>query len=88
MTRRAGQPIGRPLTAARSCGVDDTILQAEARGFTLVARIVDAQYVWAWHRGASPIARWPSFATRREAIAWMDDRLRRAAFFEAPPTEQ
>jgi len=58
----------------------DVLDAAADRGFTLEERPLDGRWVWAWRRGDD--TRRPCFLTEREALAYMDDRLRRIAVFE------
>ena len=58
----------------------DTTDQAAADGFTLEARTWHGRSVWGWRRGDD--RRHPCFLTEREALSWMDDRLRRIGVFE------
>ena len=53
----------------------DLLAHAARDGYTLIQRETDTgQLVWAWRRGDDP--RYPCFLTRREAVAFMEDRLR------------
>jgi hypothetical protein len=58
----------------------DCLTAAAERGFTLEERPLHGQRVWGWRRGDDD--RHPCFLTKREALAYMDDRLRRIAVFE------
>ena len=46
----------------------DVLTEAERLGFHVFERVRDTD--------------WPSFATRGEALAWMEDRLRRGGVFD------
>ena len=58
----------------------DVIARAAARGFELEERVLGDRWVWGWRRGNDD--RHPCFLTEREALSYMDDRLRRIAIFE------
>jgi hypothetical protein len=58
----------------------NVIEQARGRGFELEERPLDGRWVWAWPRGDDD--RHPCFLTEREAVSYMEDRLRRIALFE------
>jgi hypothetical protein len=58
----------------------DTIGDAAVEDYTLEERTWQGRPVWAWRRGDD--RRHPMFLTEREALAWMADRLRRAAVSE------
>jgi hypothetical protein len=54
--------------------------EAAVRGFELEERPLRGQWVWGWWRGDD--TRFACYLSEREALSWMDDRLRRAAVFE------
>jgi hypothetical protein len=58
----------------------DVIEQARRQGFELEERVLGDAWVHGWSRDGDE--RWPCFLTEREALSWMDDRLRRTAAFE------
>jgi hypothetical protein len=58
----------------------DTTDKATANGFPLEDRTWKGRPVSAWRRGED--RRHPMFLSEREAVAYMEDRLRRIAVFE------
>jgi hypothetical protein len=60
--------------------MDDVLDAAFERGFELDEKPLDGRWVWAWHQGDD--WRHPCFLTEREALRYMEDRLRRIAIFE------
>jgi hypothetical protein len=58
----------------------DVIAEAQQQGFTLEERVVNDAWVHGWVRGDDD--QWPCFHTEREALSWMDDRLRRIGVFD------
>jgi hypothetical protein len=60
--------------------MDQLLDRAAARGYQLEQRMAAGQSVWAWRRGDD--RRHPCFLTQREALAYMDDRLKRIAVWE------
>jgi hypothetical protein len=57
----------------------DTIEEAALLEFELVPRMLNGQLVHGWQRGDN--TRFPCFLTEREAVAYMEDRLRRMRVF-------
>ena len=58
----------------------DVSTEAERLGFALVETVRDDETVWAWRRGTD--TDWPEFATKGEAFAWMEDKIRTGMLFE------
>jgi len=57
----------------------DVIDQARERRFELEERVIGDAWVWGWSRDGDD--RWPCFLPEREALSWIDDRLRRIGVF-------
>jgi hypothetical protein len=69
--------------------MNDTVIATRGRvyGFTLLQRELDTgQLVWTWTNPND--ATEPRFLTRRQALAYMDDWLRRRARRRAPGTDR
>jgi hypothetical protein len=58
----------------------DVMSEAERLGFHVEETMVDGVIVWAWRRGRD--TDWPVFLTKGEALAWMEDGIRRATVFD------
>jgi hypothetical protein len=57
------------------------VRQAAAdQGFVLDEKPLDHRWVWVWRHGDDD--RRPCFLTEREALRYMEDRLRQIAIFE------
>jgi hypothetical protein len=56
--------------------IEEAALLAE---FELVPRMLNGQLVYGWQRGTD--TRFPCFLTEREAVSYMEDRLRRMRVF-------
>jgi len=54
----------------------DVMTEAERLGFHVYETLIDERLVWAWARGRD--TDWPCFATKGEALAWMEQSIRRA----------
>jgi hypothetical protein len=59
----------------------NVIAEARERGFELEERVLGDAWVHGWTRGDDDP--WPCFHSERQALSWMDDRLRRIGVFEA-----
>lgn len=58
----------------------DVPTEAERLGFSVVELKLGSESVWAWRRGTD--IEWPHFATKGEAFAWMEERIRSATLFD------
>jgi hypothetical protein len=58
----------------------DAIEEAALLQFELVPRMLNGQLVYGWQRGDN--TRFPCFVTEREAVSYVEDRLRRMRAFE------
>ena len=63
----------------------EIIDQAQEHGYELDEKPLDGIWVWAWRRGDDE--RHPCFLTEREALSFMEDRVRRSAVLESTPVE-
>jgi len=54
----------------------DVMTEAERLGFDVHETLIDGLVVWAWARGSD--TDWPCFATKGEALAWMERSIRKA----------
>jgi hypothetical protein len=57
----------------------DVSHEAARLGFALIETIWPRGRRWQWMRGRD--TNWPSFATKGEALAWMEERIREGTLF-------